>query len=645
MKKLILLFLLANVFIGYSQDVTFDELQANISKSKTKKEKVNALNELGNYWFAISYDSATAYYKKAYEISKEIKYKDGVFDYASNQGNVYLYQGKYDELIKLMKISVENAKKYNDKHNEAKFTVNLGNAFMSNAEFQKALRYFQKGIQIFNDNKEYDFERKINLMISVCFSNSKNLDKAIEYSKKALSQAIVAKDSATISKAYENIGSDYLEKSQFKTAKPYILKGKEVATKLKNLPNLANLDYYLSRVLHSEKKYKEAIDLIKKSLSYYTETGNDFYKINALTFLSIYQKDSGDYQNALQNLKIAEDLALKNDMKSHLLLIYPELAQLNKKIKNYELAYNYLEKHYQLNDSVSSNDLQKQLLDLDTKYQAAKKDLQIKEQESKLKNRRLLNYVFAGTVLAILLITFLVYRNLKRGQTIQQQKINELETEKQLTATEAVLRGEEQERSRLAKDLHDGLGGMLSGVKFSFNAMKQNLIMTPENAMAFERSIDQLDNSIREMRRVAHNMLPENLMKYGLDSALRELCSELNRSTTLKASYQSIDMEQHQFSQEISIACYRIIQELVNNSLKYSKAKDLLVQAHFSEEEKILQITVEDNGEGFDKNKLLNAEGIGWKNIQNRVQLVKGKIDLNSEIGKGTSVLIEIPIV
>lgn len=645
MKKLILLFLLANVFIGYSQDVTLDKLQANISKSKTKKEKVNALNELGNYWFAISYDSATAYYKKAYEISKEIKYKEGVFDYASNQGNVYLYQGKYDELIKLMKISVENAKKYNDKHNEAKFTVNLGNAFMSNAEFQKALQYFQKGIQIFNDNKEYDFERKINLMISVCFSNSKNLDKAIEYSKKALSQAIVAKDSATISKAYENIGSDYLEKSQFETAKPYILRGKEVAAKLKSLPNLANLDYYLSRVLHSEKKYKEAIDLIKKSLSYYTETGNDFYKINALTFLSIYQKDSGDYQNALQNLKIAEDLALKNDMKSHLLLIYPELAQLNKKIKNYELAYNYLEKHYQLNDSVSSNDLQKQLQDLDTKYQAAKKDLQIKEQEAKLKNRRLLNYVFAGAVLAILLIAFLVYRNLKRGQTIQQQKINELETEKQLTATEAVLRGEEQERSRLAKDLHDGLGGMLSGVKFSFNAMKENLIMTPDNAIAFERSIDQLDNSIREMRRVAHNMLPENLMKYGLNSALRELCLELNRSTVLKANYQSIDMEQHQFSQEISIACYRIIQELVNNSLKYSKAKDLLVQAHFSEEEKILQITVEDNGEGFDKNKLLNAEGIGWKNIQNRVQLVKGKIDLNSEIGKGTSVLIEIPIV
>lgn len=644
MKRVLLLFLFASIFIGYSQDLTLEDLKNKVAKSNTKKEEVNALNELGNYWFAINYDSATVYYKKAYEISKSINFKEGVFDFASSQGNVYMYQGRYDELIKLMKTSIENAKKYNDIHNEAKFTVNLGNAFMSNAEFQKALQYFQKGIQLFNKNKEYDFERKINLMISVCFSNSKNLDKAIEYSKKALLQAIVANDSATISKAYENIGSDYLEKNQFKTAKPYILKGKEVATKLNSLPNLANLDYYLSRVLHSEKKYKEAIHLIKKSLNYYTETGNDFYKINALTFLSIYQKDGGEYQNALQNLKLAEGLALKNDMKSHLLLIYPEAAQLNKKIKNYELAYNYLEKHFQLNDSVSSNDLQKQLQDLDTKYQTAKKDSQIKEQEAKLEHRRLLNYIFAGAVIGVLLIGFLGYRNLKNRQIIQQQKINELETEKQLTATEAVLRGEEQERSRLAKDLHDGLGGMLSGVKLSFNVMKENLIMTPENAKAFERSIDQLDNSIREMRRVAHNMLPENLLKYGLDSALREFCSELNRTTTLRVNYQSLDMANHEFSQEISVTSYRIVQELVNNALKHSGAKSLLVQSHLSDEEKMLHITVEDDGSGFDSMKLSESEGIGWRNIQNRVQLIKGKIDLNSALGKGTSVLIEIPI-
>ena len=174
-------------------------------------------------------------------------------------------------------------------------------------------------------------------MISICFSNSKNQDKALEYSKKALNQAVIAKDSVTISKAYENIASIYIEKSQFEEAKPYILKGKEVANKLNNLPISANLNYYLSRVLYSEKKHKEAILLIERSLNYYAETGNDFYRINALTFLATYQKDCGDNQNALKNFKTAEKLAIENDMKSHLLLIYPELAAINKKVRIFSI--------------------------------------------------------------------------------------------------------------------------------------------------------------------------------------------------------------------------------------------------------------------------------------------------------------------
>ena len=112
----------------------------------------------------------------------------------------------------------------------------------------------------------------------------------------------------------------------------------------------------------------------------------------------------------------------------------------------------------------------------------------------------------------MLIISLLLIRNYKNKQELQQRRITELETEKQLTATEDVLKGEEKERTRLAKDLHDGLGGMLSGIKHSLNAMKGNLVMTPENHQAFERSMDMLDSSIREMRRVAHNMMPEALV-------------------------------------------------------------------------------------------------------------------------------------
>src|SRR4029079_1184344 len=161
----------------------------------------------------------------------------------------------------------------------------------------------------------------------------------------------------------------------------------------------------------------------------------------------------------------------------------------------------------------------------------------------------------------------------KHHQTLQKQRILELETEKKLAATEAVLKGEEQERTRLAKDLHDGLGGMLSGIKYSLNTMKGNMIMTPENAQAFERSMDMLDSSIREMRRVAHNMMPEALVKFGLDTALKDFCNDIKQSGALAISYQSYGLENSAIDQTTAITIYRIVQELVNNTIKHAAAK------------------------------------------------------------------------
>ena len=147
-----------------------------------------------------------------------------------------------------------------------------------------------------------------------------------------------------------------------------------------------------------------------------------------------------------------------------------------------------------------------------------------------------------------------------------------------------MLKGEEQERTRLAKDLHDGLGGMLSGIKYSLSNMKENLIMTPGNAQAFERSIDMLDSSIKEMRRVAHNMMPEMLVKYGLNIALQEYCAEINNSGVVQMNYQPIGMEGVNFEQTVALTIYRIVQELVNNTIKHAAAQNILVQPHVSEE-------------------------------------------------------------
>jgi signal transduction histidine kinase len=296
----------------------------------------------------------------------------------------------------------------------------------------------------------------------------------------------------------------------------------------------------------------------------------------------------------------------------------------------------------QKSDSIQTAYLNEKVLkntaDLEKKYETEKKDNQIKLQNAEL--HRIINYVLIGGASALLLISLLSYRTYTQKQKLQQQRIAELEAEKQLAATESVLKGEEQERTRLAKDLHDGLGGMLSGIKYSLNTMKGNLILTPENAQAFERSMDMLDSSIKEMRRVAHNMMPEALVKFGLDTALRDFCNDINQSGALQVSYQSIGLESVQFEQTTAITIYRIVQELVNNTMKHAAASTAIVQVSKTEDE--ISITVEDDGKGFDPVILQGAKGIGWSNIQGRIEYLKGKLDIRSAPGKGTSVHIEI---
>src|SRR5205085_9597207 len=191
----------------------------------------------------------------------------------------------------------------------------------------------------------------------------------------------------------------------------------------------------------------------------------------------------------------------------------------------------------ELNDSAVNIEAKKNITELEKKFETEKKESQIKQLEADKKvqqlsidRKNIVNYVLIAGSLAVLVISLLSYRNYNQKQKLQQQRINEMETIQQLATTEAVLKGEEQERTRLAKDLHDGLGGMLSGIKYSFQTMKGNLVMTPENNQAFERGMDMLDSSIKEMRRVAHNMMPEVLVKFGLDAALKDFCNDIQQT-------------------------------------------------------------------------------------------------------------------
>jgi two-component system NarL family sensor kinase len=194
----------------------------------------------------------------------------------------------------------------------------------------------------------------------------------------------------------------------------------------------------------------------------------------------------------------------------------------------------------------------------------------------------------------------------------------------------------------LAGDLHDGLGGLLTGVKLKLSSMKENAIITSENLAHFNHALDLLDTSITEMRRVAHNLMPETLMHYGLQTALADFIRQVEPEGLPIIRFNTFGNDLR-YEKELEITLYRISQELVTNSIKHAHAKQIDIQL-FTEGNRIC-VQIVDNGIGFDPERPDPSKtGKGLKNIRDRVTAFNGRFEILSQHGKGTESTIEFLI-
>jgi signal transduction histidine kinase/ligand-binding sensor domain-containing protein len=236
------------------------------------------------------------------------------------------------------------------------------------------------------------------------------------------------------------------------------------------------------------------------------------------------------------------------------------------------------------------------------------------------------------TLLLILTMILLLYFFIKSYLVRQLQKQRAM-IEKELAI--------EQERTRMACELHDGLGSMLSGIKYSFSAMKSQLDLNESQQVMFHSNIDKLNESIIELRNITHSMASDSLLKYGLDNSLRDYCNNMSQPGVLDISFKALQTEKVNLSEEQSFHIFRIVQELLQNIVKHAAAAHAIVQISYHA--KKLYITVEDDGKGFEMDSGIRKNGMGLKNMESRIKILKGRMDFQTAPSKGTSVLIEIP--
>jgi signal transduction histidine kinase len=627
---------------AFSQGDNKDSLLRSLSSAKDDTVKVNLLLGIANLYEANNQDSSVYYLEAVKQLSVGLNYKMGLYHYYERSAIVSFTQGKYDLAMKQSSDALQTARELKDSSLVIIMLNNIGIVYGYLGNFEEQLDYT---LQVKNAVEAIKDSSKLSGLyhnLANCYYNLHQYKKSIEYA--LLSVRIhteYKKQNAYINRVYATLAQNYDGLQATDSALCYYEKAIKESVRLNDKYAEGSIYGYLCDLYARINRFDDMLNAAEKSLLLSRELQSRQMVASALYTAAYANLFKGNMERARKDIRESLEIARKDTLRDELKYGYAVLSYIAARDGDYVTTVWAREKADSIREAILNDKVIESTTEIEKRYESEKKDKQIILQKAQLQ-KRTLNYALIGSGAILLIITLLSYRNYRQKQILQQRRITELETEKQLLAAEAVLKGEEQERTRLAKDLHDGLGGMLSGIKYSFQTMKGNLIMSPENHQAFERSMDMLDSSIKEMRRVAHNMMPEALVKFGLDTALKDFCNDISQSGALKVNYQSIGLETAVIDQTTAITLYRIVQELLNNTMKHAAARNVIVQV--GKTDNVLSVTVEDDGKGFDTSILKQSNGMGWSNIQNRVEFLKGKLDVNSQKEKGTSVLIELPV-
>jgi len=645
----------AQQLLPIGQKVYADSLTAVVGSKVPDSSKAGAYYLLSDYWRAtdsvkskyyLSQGKTSAknypYWKAAYNFYEGQYYSTRNKDKAARsfklaQKQLALFKGKDALLIQaaawynyaiavkdskgypylmevLTKHAIPLARQSGNVEKLAHYYSQFGTILMYNAQFEQAALYNKKAIDLL----QKDLPRSPALLLAYIaaannyiYANQKGPAKEmLDAAKKILSLSpdCVSYPLYYLSEAQYNI---YLE--NFTAAIESAKQGITLAKSL-NQPDILQLLYFRNyeSLLHL-KQYKRA----KKQLTAIVNEG-------------IFTKDV-------------------NNRKT----IFAQLVNINELMADNGEAYKWLKKYSALSDSLSDIRLKETVSTLEAKYQNSENRNQIVQlktqkvqQDIEVIEQR--NYMFALAGASILffsiaLFSYLYLRNNKK--LILQKELNhiqEIETrqqEEKLKITRAILEGEEKERERIAKELHDGLGGMLAGVKINLSGWASKHL-APEQRTDFNNIVLQLDRSVSELRGVARNLMPESLLKFGLETALKDLC-EFFMNDDL-----DIDLQTYSISKDLSLSAqlniYRIVQELLSNAIRHANATTILLQC--SQDAAAFYITIEDNGTGFNMDSLANYKGMGISNIHNRVDYLGGMVEIESKIGEGTTVNIELKL-
>ncbi|HVI44173.1 MAG TPA: sensor histidine kinase [Chitinophaga sp.] len=509
----------------------------------------------------------------------------------------------------------------------------------------KAIPFAEKA-----DNKA--FSGRCHLALAMVFKNAGEYDKAETYCLKAIELERSGNAPPNyLAMAYFTIAENYTLAAKTTKARPVLDTLRQILAE--DPESSYMLDYYAVEALYwgQEKQADKTLVSVDKGIALarklklrYEEQRLLFQKFFAL-------HNSNNFSAAIDVLKELMQQPEMMMLATNRTQIYGGMALSYEGLHKWDQAYSWMKRYAELSDSIAASKLKNDVHAMEIKFNNAEKQKEIDALKAKsvqealaAKNSRLFNWLLGSASIFLLVVLIFVqqlYRSRKilmaQKELTYRQQLHEIEQRQQLQFSQAIIQGEEQERRRLARDLHDGLGGMLAGARLNLSGQMNDTLSTDHRA-ELERVTNQLDSSVTELRRIAHNLMPVNLLKFGLETALRDLSTSLMNDTT-RIDFQALDISDT-LPEEVQIHVYRIVQELLSNSIRHGHASHIILQC--SQNGDVFYITQEDNGKGFNPEKVSNGMGLG--NIKNRVGFLRGKIEIESVENEGTTVNIELHV-
>jgi two-component system, NarL family, sensor kinase len=615
-----------------------DSLERLVAKQKDS-QLVKTYNELTWQYRMVDRDKAIAYGNKAIELGQRLNYQPGIAQAYNDLGIIFYDKEHYDSAIALYTKALDIRKKMGDNLGIARLYNKIGIIYQKQAIFDKALENQFAALELFKPLKnDIGISYSLN-NIGIINQNLGKFKEAADYQLQSIAIKEKMGDLLGVAGSYVNVANCYLLDGQPAKALEYQRKAADISRGLGDKEYLANALNNMGTTYIELKYYDSALTVVKESFGLREGLQDSKGMASCLNNLADIYIHTKRYDSAeavvKKGLSITEKAVNCRSEKNMLHKTYSILLEAKGDIPG---ALSMYKLYSEGKDSLFTDKVGESFAALETKYKTLEQQKQIQEQQFALTKK---NYWIAGAVGLLLLGGLLGYSYYRRFRLKKEKQMQEAIMKQQDLATKAVIEAEENERKRIAGDLHDGVGQMMSAAKMNLSAFEDRIqFATPEDRVGYEKLIALVDESCKEVRAVSHNMMPNALLKSGLASAVKEFLDKID-SHVLKVNLYTEGLNER-LDSNVETVLYRVIQECVNNVIKHSGASQLEIS--LVKDADGIAATIEDNGKGFDTSQKEKFEGIGLKNIKTRIEYLKGTVDFDSAPGRGTLVAIHVPV-